>query len=119
MFEQIIGNQKIQEQLKQSIRNHKTSHSYLFVGTEGIGKKQIAKEFSKTLLCLEEEPSYCNKCKSCIEFDTQNNPDFQIISPDGNAIKIEQIREIQKKVFEKPIISNKKINLHKHYTIFM
>ncbi len=109
MFEQIIGNQKIQEQLKQSIRNHKTSHSYLFVGTEGIGKKQIAKEFSKTLLCLEEEPSYCNKCKSCIEFDTQNNPDFQIISPDGNAIKIEQIREIQKKVFEKPIISNKKI----------
>ena len=109
MFEQIIGNQKIQEQLKKSLESNKTSHSYLFVGTEWIGKKQIAKELSKAILCLEEKSSYCNKCKSCIEFDTQNNPDFQIISPEGNTIKIEQIRELQKKVFEKPIISSKKI----------
>ena len=108
MFEQIVGNEKIQEQLKKAIENKKTSHSYLFIGTEGIGKKQIAKEFSKALLCLQELP-YCNNCKSCIEFDTQNNPDFQIIEPDGNAVKIEQIREMQKKVFEKPIISNRKI----------
>ncbi len=93
MFEQIVGNKKIQEQLKQSIQNHKTSHSYLFVGTEGIGKKEIAKEFSKALLCN----------------DIQNNPDFQIIDPDGNTLKIEQIREMQKKITEKPIISSKKI----------
>ncbi len=108
MFEQIIGNQKIQEQLKQSLKNNKTSHSYLFVGTEGIGKKLIAREFSKAILCAEEE-FYCNTCKTCIEFDTENNPDFQILEPDGNTLKIEQIREMQKKVFEKPIISNKKV----------
>ena len=40
--------------------------------------------------------------------DTENSPDFSIIEPDGNSIKIEQIREFQKKVSEKPIISNKK-----------
>ncbi len=108
MFEHILGNKKIQEQLEQVIKNHKISHSYLFVGTEGIGKKEIAKEFSKAILCLNEPP-YCNTCKSCIEFDTQNNPDFKIIEPEGNTIKIEQIREMQKRIFEKPIISNKKI----------
>lgn len=108
MFEQIIGNIKIQEMLKNAVKNNKASHSYLFIGTEGIGKKLIAEEFSKALLCLDEN-KYCNKCKSCIEFDTLNNPDFQIIEPDGNTIKIEQIREIQKKVLEKPIISSKKI----------
>ena len=108
MFEQIIGNQKIREQLTQAIQNQKTSHSYLFVGTEGIGKKEMAKEFAKSILCLQG-PMYCHTCKSCIEFDTENNPDFQMIEPDGNTIKIEQIRDMQKKVVEKPIIATKKI----------
>ncbi len=108
MFEQIIGNEPIIQTLKNTIKTKNISHSYLFVGTEGIGKKQIAQEFSKALLCLEE-PKYCNKCKSCIEFNTKNNPDFNIMEPEGNSLKIEQIREFQKKVAEKPIISNRKI----------
>lgn len=32
-----------------------------------------------------------------------------LISPDGNNIKIEQIRDIQKRIQEKPIISEKKV----------
>lgn len=110
MFEKIIGNDKVKELLKNSVKTNQTSHSYLFIGTEGIGKKQIAREFAKMLLCVEEE-KYGNKCKSCIEFDTQNNPDFMEIEPDGNSIKIEQIRNLQRKVVEKPIISNKKVYL--------
>lgn len=108
MFNKIIGNDEIQNLLKQAIKNNRTSHSYLFVGTEGIGKKQIAKEFAKALLCLNND-KYCNTCKSCIEFDDNNNPDFVILEPDENSIKIEQIREIQRKVVEKPIISNQKV----------
>ena len=68
----------------------------------------IAKEFAKMILCIEEQ-KYCNHCKSCIEFDSNNNPDFQIIKPDGLSIKIEQIRQMQKKILEAPIISNKKV----------
>lgn len=108
MFNKIIGNEEIQNLLKQAIKNNRTSHSYLFVGTEGIGKKQIAKEFAKALLCLNND-KYCNTCKSCIEFDDNNNPDFVILEPDENSIKIEQIREIQRKVVEKPIISSQKV----------
>lgn len=108
MFNNILGNDKIKELLVNSIKNNKTSHSYLFVGTEGIGKKLIAKEFAKMILCTDEN-KYCGKCKSCIEFDTNNNPDFKIIEPDGNSLKIEQIREFQSKVAEKPIISNRKV----------
>lgn len=108
MFNNILGNEKIKDLLVNSIKNNKTSHSYLFVGTQGIGKKLIAKEFSKMILCTDEN-KYCSKCKSCIEFDTNNNPDFKIIEPDGNSLKIEQIREFQSKVAEKPIISNRKV----------
>lgn len=108
MFDKIIGNDKIKEILYKSVKDKKTSHSYLFVGIEGIGKKEIAKEFAKMLLCISEN-KYCNTCKSCIEFDTNNNPDFLYIEPDGNSVKIEQIRYIQRKIQEKPIISNKKV----------
>ena len=108
MFDGIIGNNSIKQELEQIIKLNKLSHSYLFVGTEGIGKKQIAKEFAKMILCLGEE-KYCNSCKSCLEFDTNNNPDFTLIEPDGASIKIEQIRQMQRKIIEAPIISNKKV----------
>ena len=108
MFQNIYGNEKIKNELINFIKLNKYSHSYLFVGTSGIGKKLIAREFAKMILCTGKE-KYCGACKSCIEFDTQNNPDFKEIVPDGNNIKIDQIRELQKKVLEKPIISNKKV----------
>ena len=93
MFDNIVGNKKIKKLLTNAIKNDKISHSYLFVGTEGIGKKLIAIELSKKILNSNET----------------NNPDFTLIEPDGNTIKINQIREMQTKVQEKPIVSKKKI----------
>ena len=108
MFENILGNDNVKQELIKTIKLNKLSHSYLFIGTDGIGKKMIAKEFAKMILCIENE-KYCNRCKSCIEFDTDNNPDFISIEPDGANIKIEQIRQMQKKILEAPIISQKKV----------
>ena len=108
MFENIIANDSIKEQLIKSLKNNQISHSYMFIGIDGIGKKLIAKEFAKAILCLSEK-KYCNNCKSCMEFDSDNNPDFLYIEPDGNSIKIDQIRELQKKIQEKPIISKNKV----------
>lgn len=108
MFENIIGNERNKEILKKAIEINKTSHSYIFCGTEGIGKKLIAKELAKEILCLKEKKADCN-CKSCIEFDSDNNPDFQLIEAIDGKIKIEQIRQMQRKVAEKPIISNNKV----------
>lgn len=115
MFENIIGNDKIKEILKKSISTKKISHSYMFIGIDGIGKQLFAKEFAKEILCLDEEKAekqaYCDRCKSCIEFNTNNNPDYKIIDieKDEKAIKINQIREMQSKISEKPIISQNKV----------
>lgn len=107
MFEKIIGNEPIKEMLKTALQNKTISHSYLFVGITGIGKKLLAQEFAKQILCLEQNQN-C-RCKSCIEFESQNHPDYMVIEPDGNSIKIEQIRFLQKKIQEKPIIASKKV----------
>lgn len=108
MFNNIIGNDKNKNVLINTIKSNKISHSYIFCGIEGIGKKLIAKKFAKAILCLEKDKP-CGKCKSCIEFETNNNPDFFLLESESGKIKIEQIREMQRKIAEKPIISNNKV----------
>ena len=107
MFEDIVGNRKVKEILTKSINSKRISHSYMFIGIEGIGKKLFAKELAKSILCMQEG-EYCDTCKSCIEFDSDNNPDFIYIEPEETKIKIDQIRNMQLKVAEKPIISKNK-----------
>lgn len=70
-FNNIIGNNNTKEILTKSIKNKTILHSYMFVGNEGIGKKLIANQFAKMILCEnfnEDTLQECEKCKSCIEF---------------------------------------------------
>ena len=94
MFENIIGNESIKNTLEKSIKTNQITHSYLMIGIPGIGKKLLAKEYAKVILGSN---------------DIINNPDFLCIEPDGNSIKIDQIRNLQEEIQEKPIISNKKV----------
>lgn len=106
-FDDLVGNEKIKQLLTDAIQSKNISHGYMFLGISGIGKFLFAKEFVRAILCNEQ--TGCGKCKSCIEFDSNNNPDFQVIEPEETSIKIEQIRLMNNKIYEKPIISNKKV----------
>ena len=108
-FETIIGNENIKELLNKTVKSNNILHSYLFSGIDGIGKRLFALEFSKMILCQNEYSKPCNKCTSCIEFENNNNPDFMLIETQDKSIKIEQIRYMNSKIYEKPIISDKKI----------
>ena len=108
-FSNIIGNENIKKLLINSIKTNNLIHSYMFVGPEGIGKKLFATVFSRMILC-ENQDENCTNCSSCIKFDSNNHPDFLIIeSEDGKSIKIGQIRLLEEKIAEKPILSNKKV----------
>ena len=107
-YTDILGNENVKDILKKAVQHNTVLHSYLFVGEEGIGKSLFAKEFAKSILCLGKEKP-CEACKSCIEIEENNQPDYIEIVPDGNSIKIEQIRNMQLKVAEKPIVSTKKV----------
>ena len=103
----IKGNLKNRKELEQIVQTDNVLHSYLFLGQEGIGKKLIAKEMAKNILCLTHKPD-CT-CKSCICFETNNHPDFTIINEEGENITIGQSRELIQTVYEKPILSSKKV----------
>lgn len=107
-FNDIIGNEENKKILEQIIKSENIGHSYMFIGTTGIGKKEFAKEFAKAILC-ENSSKPCKKCKSCLEFENGNNPDFYYVGLEENSIKIDTIRKMQQKVQELPIVSNKKV----------
>lgn len=107
-FKNIIGNQEVKDYLNKSINSNNILQAYLFLGTDGIGKKMIAKEFAKRILCDNTNEETCT-CKSCTCFVGANHPDFIIINEDGETIKIEQVRKITEKVIEKPVISKRKV----------
>lgn len=111
MFEKLVGNEKVKEYLNSTIENKNISHSFIFVGKPGIGKKQFAHQYAEMIMCLQDGKCDGNsvKCDSCIKFEGNANPDYAEITPDGKTLKIEQIRNLQARIIEKPITSRRKV----------
>lgn len=108
-FNNIIGNEGVKHILNKSLMNSTVLHSYMFIGEEGIGKRLIAEQFAKMILCDDFNGVECDKCKSCVEFNGGSNPDYNVLEPEGRVLKIEQIREMQNKIYEKPVNSDRKV----------
>lgn len=104
---EIVGHEKIREKLKNLVETGKIGHAYLFCGKSGIGKKLVAIEFIKNIMCEHNNAGVaCNKCISCNTF--LNNSDFKVIEPEKNSIKVDQIREMAKEIYLKPTMSSRK-----------
>lgn len=103
-FGDIKGNTALINNLRSAVENKRVNHAYIFDGSAGSGKMLLAKSFAKTLNCEEGGSRPCNKCKSCISFDSNNNPDVIYVNePDGKDIKVDTVREkINKEVYIKP-----------------
>ena len=96
-FEEIVGHKEIIQGLQQGIKNNKISHSYIFDGIEGIGKKTLAYTYAKTLQCLKGAASPCNECASCKSFDSGNHPDVFFIKSEKKSLGVDEIRKGYKK----------------------
>ena len=58
-------------------------------------------------MCLDNEDD--ESCLSCVKFNSNNHPDFELIEPEGGTISIEKIRLLQEEIAKKPIASNRKV----------
>lgn len=105
-FDRILGQEQPKQILKNALQNSSVAHAYLFHGQESIGKKQIAIELAKALNCTsQKDGDACDECPSCRKIENRTHPDFFFIEPQKStptareaAIKIEAIRELQRKL---------------------
>jgi DNA polymerase-3 subunit delta' len=95
-LEQVAGQWKAQRILRHALQSGKISHAYLFNGPSGTGRMALAREFAKALFCTAGEVDACGVCLECRKFEHGNQTDLTTIAPDGQSIKIDQIRELQR-----------------------
>lgn len=107
-FSEVVDQEYIIKILKNSIKNNKLAHAYLFAGPRGTGKTTIAKLFSKAINCEHFNEEACDNCPSCLAYKKNNHPDIIELDAASNN-KVEDIREILEQVPYAPIIGKYKI----------
>lgn len=110
-FNDIIDQTDMVKILREELLDDRINHAYLFYGKEGIGKKSLALEFARALLCDEIKDDSCDYCNSCLKIDHGNHPDLRLIETeeDAKSLKIDQMRKLQKEIAYKPYESEYKI----------
>ena len=92
-WEEVVGQDAAIRLFKRALESGKLAHSYLLVGPEGTGKKTCALLFVNYLFCSQSPP--CYECSHCQKLSRGVHPDLLVLEPQGETIKISQVREAE------------------------
>lgn len=109
-FEEVQGEKAIIKAIKNSLRENRLSHAYLFTGPRGIGKTTTARLIAKSINCIENgiTDTPCNNCENCKAIDKGSF--FDLIEIDAASNRgIDEIRELKDKINYKPAKGRKKV----------
>ena len=90
------------ERLTKAYQSNKLSHAYLFEGDDGQSMQQVAIDFTKLILCDQD-----NQCQ--LKVETFNHPDFMYISSEETTIKKDQVEQLVHHMNQLPIEGNYKV----------
>ena len=111
MFEGFIGNSGTVDILSRMLESGKLPHAIMLEGDEGLGKHTLGLALCRSILC-DSSSIACGSCKSCTLFSAGSHPDFSVLSPDSKKlIKVDDIRGLRKKAYEKPDRGSRKVYL--------
>ena len=92
-FDPIIGQPGAVALLRQALAGGRIAHAWAFLGPPGVGRRLTAVAFVQTLLC---PAGGCGGCPACRKVLGGHHPDLHLVAPDGAALKIEQVREVER-----------------------
>ena len=110
-FDEIAGQEFVLRAIKNSLRENKLSHAYLFTGPRGVGKTTIARLIAKGVNCLNSQDvtdNPCGVCENCREISQGISMDMIEIDAASNR-GIDEIRELKEKINYQPVKGRKKI----------
>ena len=82
LFRDIIGQEEIKRQLRESVREGRIPHAQLFTGISGIGKLQLALAYAQYLNCPHRTAEdSCGTCPTCLQFERLQHPDLHFVFP--------------------------------------
>lgn len=110
-FESLLGNERLKENLRQSLRRGRVSHFYLISGPEGSGKHTLAKLLAAALICTGSEKP-CGGCEACRKVMNGVHPDFITVDdPEKKTVPVDLIRKARADIYVQPNEADRKIYL--------
>lgn len=114
LFPSLIGQDRAKERIFHLLEND-LARTYVLTGPKGIGKKSMALQMSRMLLC--DKPSSegaCGVCGPCHYIEQGTHPDFICLYPDAGDKSV-KVAEVRSKVISDlrmyPQISKRKVYL--------
>ena len=110
-FENLLGNDRLKENLTVSLGKGRISHFYLISGPAGSGKRTLAKMLAAAILCKGVNKP-CEACLPCRKVMKGEHPDFITVEdPEHKNVAVRIVRQIRDDVFIRPNESDHKIYL--------
>lgn len=117
-FPGIIGHARAIGTLRQAAIADRLHHAYLFVGPDGIGKRQVAIALAQVINCVGPSAAAatpCGECTHCRRIVEGQHPDVVMIAPDRSkarpVIKIDAVRGLLRQVHYKPYEASRRVVL--------
>jgi DNA polymerase-3 subunit delta' len=101
-FREIVGHERIKQLLIETIAAGRLPPALLLSGPEGVGKKRLALEAARALLCQAGGGDACETCASCQRSGRGLHPDLIVVEPETRVIKVEQVRELVAEIQARP-----------------
>ena len=105
----------VMKQLQTIHEKNRMAHAYIFEGEKGTGKRDVMTFFVKLLLCehpIDGVP--CETCRQCKRIDSGNHPNVKQVEPEGQFIKIDQIRDLIAEMMMTGVEKGRKIYVLHH-----
>jgi DNA polymerase-3 subunit delta' len=97
----VVGHQWAIDLLLNGLALGRVSHATLIVGPSNIGKTTLARLFAQALNCTGS-PIPCGECLSCRKIVSGNHPDVRILDTPDEALKINEVRDLQRELALSP-----------------
>ncbi len=104
-WSQVIGQTRAQQQLRQSVTN--PLHAYLFVGPEGVGKRELARIFAAAI--LSDNFSAPDSQTVLRLARTEQLVDMDVIEPEGRAFLVADAQRVIQSAGRPPIQRQRKV----------